>query len=163
MTIGSIYGALLHLYPGDYAAFFADEMKHTFEKACKQRRRQGWVALGRFATKEWVGLVIGAGAEWVAKLGTDDSIRGRVLPDLRKMRPVGVPKELWFASGAANSGQKSLPLEVGQAQERVTFLVNRIVDAIAHHDFQAARSYSYEEQKERENLRNLRKKHGLDA
>jgi len=156
-----VYSTLLRLYPRDFAASFTDEMVAAFEKAFEQRRRQGGAAFVRFAIAELVGVVIGVGTEWIAKLTTDSSIRGRVLPDLRNMRPVGVPPELWFAAASVNSGQSSLPFEVAQAQERVTFLVNGMVHAIANHDFQAARSYSYEEHRERNNLRILRKKYGL--
>jgi hypothetical protein len=42
--------------------------------------------------------MLGAGREWLAKLTTDRSVRGRYLPDLRMMRPVGVSRELWFGS-----------------------------------------------------------------
>jgi hypothetical protein len=41
--------------------------------------------------------MLGAGSEWLAKLTTEESVRG-YLADLRMMRPVGVSQELWFAS-----------------------------------------------------------------
>ncbi len=162
MSTRQVYSALLRLYPRDYTAAFADEMAAAFERACAEHRRGGRAALVRFAVSEMAGLFTGAAREWIAKLTTDSSVRGRCLPDLRKMRPAGVPRELWF--GAANAGveQSSLPLEVAQAEERVTSLVNRIVHAIANHDFPSARSYSYEEYRERDNLRALRKKYGLE-
>lgn len=162
MSMRRFYSALLRLYPRDYAACFAEEMANAFENACLERRRQGWTAFARFAMAELAGLVIGAGTEWIARLTTDRSVRGRGLPDLRNMRPVGVSRELWFAAAGAALDEGSLPTEVAQAQERVAVLVDRIVFAIAHHDFQAARSYSFEEHRERGNLRALRKKYGLD-
>ncbi|HEY6306621.1 MAG TPA: hypothetical protein VI488_09220 [Candidatus Angelobacter sp.] len=157
-----IYRALLRLYPRDYTAAFADEMLAAFEKGWEERQRQGRAALARFALTEVAGLVTGVGAEWIARLTTDSSVRGRGLPDLRKMRPAGVPSELWFGAAGSNSPQSSLPLEVAQAQERVAFLVGGMVHAIANHDFQAARSYSYEEYRARDTLCSLRKKYGLD-
>lgn len=81
------YGILLRLYPHDFRARFAAEMLITFERAAEER---GLVA-------ELIGLIIGAGREWIAKLTTDRSVRGRCLPDLRMMRPPGVPREVWFA------------------------------------------------------------------
>jgi uncharacterized membrane protein YbaN (DUF454 family) len=36
---------------------------------------------------ELAGLLTGATAEWIAKLTSDSSVRGRSLPDLRMMRP----------------------------------------------------------------------------
>jgi len=84
------YGTLLRLYPSDYRARFAAEMLNAFERAAAERR--GHVA-------ELIGLMIGASREWIAKLTTDSSVRGRCLPDLRMMRPPGVPREVWFAGG----------------------------------------------------------------
>jgi hypothetical protein len=42
--------------------------------------------------------MLGAGREWLAKLTTEETVRGRSLPDLRMMRPAGVSREVWFAS-----------------------------------------------------------------
>ncbi len=162
MSTRRIYSALLRLYPRDYAAAFADEMTAAFERACAEHQREGRAALVRFAVSEMAGLLVGAATEWMAKLTTDSSVRGRCLPDLRKMRPAGVPRELWFGIAAAGVEPSLLPREVAQAQERVSLLVDRIVHAIANHDFPAARSYSYEEYRERDNLRALRKKYGLE-
>jgi hypothetical protein len=148
------YQALLRLYPGDYRAFFAAEMWNAFEQAAEERRGQGWPVFFRFALAELIGLVAGAGTEWFAKLTTDSSVRGRHLPDLRLMRPPGIPRELWFAAPCAN--------EVTEAQRRVTFLVSRVVYAIANHDFEGARTFSRQEQRERENLRLLREKYKID-
>jgi len=78
------------------------------------------------------------------------------------MRPAGIPPELWFAAAGVKRCQTSVPLEVAQAQERVTFLLNATVHAATNHDFQVARSYSYDEYRERDRLRFLKKKYGLE-
>lgn len=91
---------------------------------------------------ECFGLVRGAVREWRAKLTSDPLTRERAL------RPQPV-----------NDG--SLPDEVFEAQQRVSSLVRRIVHAIATHDFNGARTFSYEETREREHLRVLRDKYGL--
>jgi len=52
---------------------------------------------------ELAGLLAGAAAEWIAKLTTDKSVRGRSLPDLRMMRPAGMPPKLWFARAECSS------------------------------------------------------------
>jgi len=94
-----VYQALLlRLYPWDYATAFSADMTTAFDEACQEQRRRGHMPFIRFATSEFVGLVLGAGSEWLAKLTTEESVRGRYLPDLRMMRPVGVSQELWFAS-----------------------------------------------------------------
>lgn len=72
---------LLRLYPYDYRAAFEREMLQGF---------------ARPAAVEWTGLLCGAAAEWLAKLTTDPAVRGRALPDIRMMRPAGMPREIWF-------------------------------------------------------------------
>ena len=47
-------------------------------------------------------------------------------------------------------------------QKRIKFIVHRMENAIANHEFEKARFYSDEERKERENLRALRDKYHLD-
>ena len=81
--------ALLRLYPYDYRVMFAAEMVDVCEKSAREH-----------VVVELIGLLFGAAREWNAKLTTDRAIRGRSLPDLRMMRPVGVPKALWFAEAS---------------------------------------------------------------
>ena len=58
--------------------------------------------------------------------------------------------------------QTTLPSEVADIQKRIKFIVHRMENAIANHEFEKARFYSDEERKERENLRHLREKYNLD-
>src|SRR6201988_2826859 len=58
--------------------------------------------------------------------------------------------------------QTSLPEEITEGQKRIKFIVHRMENAIANHEFEKARFYSDEERKERENLRALRDKYHLD-
>src|ERR671927_1546675 len=58
--------------------------------------------------------------------------------------------------------QTSLPEEITEVQKRIKFIVHRMENAIANHEFEKARFYSDEERKERENLRDLREKFHLD-
>ena len=83
-----VYRALLRLYPYDYRAAFEKEMLEGFERA---------------AAMEVAGLLRGVAAEWCAKLTTGKSVRGRALPDLRMMRPVGVSQEVWFVGKRCSS------------------------------------------------------------
>jgi len=55
-----------------------------------------------------------------------------------------------------------LPEEVMESQKRIKFIVHRIENAIANHEFEKARFYSDEERKEREHLRVLREGYHLD-
>jgi hypothetical protein len=93
-----VFQALLRLYPWDYATAFSADMTTAFDEACQEQRRRGRWPFILFATSEFVGLMLGAGNEWLAKLTTEESVRGRYLPDLRMMRPAGVSQELWFGS-----------------------------------------------------------------
>src|SRR6516162_7171675 len=58
--------------------------------------------------------------------------------------------------------QTSLPEEITEVQKRIKFIVHRMENAIANHEFEKARFYSDEERKERENMRQLREKYNLD-
>jgi hypothetical protein len=161
VNITRVYRSLLGLYPRDYRALFAAEMVTAFEQGCEERRGHGRTALVRFTVAELAGLAASAGAEWIAKLTTNSAVRGRCLPDRMRMRPPGVPWEVHYAGAFANASERALPEEVADAQKRTEFLVSRIVHAIAHHDFERARTYSFEESQERENLRRLREKYGI--
>lgn len=155
MKIARAYRAVLWLYPRDYTMLFADEMVGAFERAGEERSRLGRTAYVRFALGELVGLAIGAVGEWVAKFTASSSVRGRCLPDLRRMRPAGVPRELWFA--AVTTGTQD---DLIGAQERIDVCRRRMEHAIATHDFEGARFYSNEDLKAREKLRILREKYG---
>jgi len=72
---------------------------------------------------------------------------------------VGVLDE---AGAAAQLQQGSLPEEVVEVQKRIRFIVQRMEASIANHEFEKARFYSSEERKERDSLRELRKKCKLD-
>ena len=85
-----VYQALLSLYPWDYATAFSEDMRIAFEEACGEQGRRGRWNFVRFVSSELSSLVWGAGKEWFAKRTTEKSVRGRSLPDLRKMRPVGI-------------------------------------------------------------------------
>jgi hypothetical protein len=150
------YESLLRLYPRDYRAMFATEMSSAFEEASAERRSQGWGAYARFTLAELMALTIGAAVEWIAKLTTDSSVRGRSLPDRLLMRPPGVSWDAHYAGAFLN-----VPEEVSRARERTEFLVKRVVHAISQHDFTGARRYSDEQRQAREKLRLLREKCGI--
>ena len=161
MSVVSVYNALLSLYPRDYRESFSREMRTAFKKASEERLAQGRLAYAGFVMAEFGGLLVGAATEWIAKWTTSSSIRGRTLPDMQRMRPAGVPRELWFAAAGDHAAANQIPDELIEAEKRTEFLVNRMVHAIANHDFEGARSYSLQEIKAREKLRRLREKYGI--
>ena len=86
------YAAVLKLYPYDFRAAFAAEMLAAFSAVDADRRGA-----------ELAGLLTGAAAEWIAKFSSDRWVRARALPDLRMMRPAGMPRELWFGRTVCSS------------------------------------------------------------
>jgi hypothetical protein len=58
--------------------------------------------------------------------------------------------------------QSVLPEEVTEVQKRIKFIVHRMENSIANHEFEKARFYSDEECKERDNLNALRQKYHLN-
>lgn len=152
MNFRRAYQTLLRLYPSDYAGLFGGEMLNAFEQATADRRPQSALAFIRFLVAEFTGLSFGAAAEWIDKLTTDRSVRGRHLPDLRMMRPPGVARELWFAGRCRDGADVLLPTEILEAHAQISMLIDRTVHAIAHHDFPGARRYSQEEQQFRDEL-----------
>jgi hypothetical protein len=161
MRVEQAYRTLLRLYPSDYKTLFALEMQNAFEQATKERRLLGRPVFIRFLLGEFVGLLRGAGTEWIAKFITDSAVRGRCLPDLRMMRPPGVSRELWFAAAQQGRGQAPLSDEVLEAQARISMLIQRMTNAIANHDFPGARRYSCEERLARDELRRLRQEYDI--
>jgi hypothetical protein len=155
MNAQRAYKYLLRLYPRDYRATFASEMLAAFEQASQER--QGY----RFVLAELTGLLIGASSEWIAKLTSDSSVRGHVFPDRLRMRPPGVPWEVHYAGAFADWPTSVLTDEVAEAERRVKQLVDRIVHAIAHHDFEGARNCSREERQARDRLLLLRRKYQI--
>ncbi len=160
MNAKLLYRVLLRLFPGDYRLTFAPEMLDAFEREAEQQHRRGGAAYRRFVRGELVHLALRVPVEWFAKATTSRSVRARSLPDLRMMRPAGVARSMWFA--AAKTPGVPLPDEVEEAERRVECCLRRMEHAIATHDFPGARFYSDEDLKAREELRQLRVKHGLN-
>lgn len=98
MNYKRAYRRLIALYPKDHQFRFAAEMAVAFEAAIDEHVDSGGRTLARFLFTEFTGLMIGAAGEWLAKWGTDVSIRSRHLPDLRMMPLPWVPREARFQS-----------------------------------------------------------------
>ena len=75
----------------------------------------------------------------------------------------GKAVELLDAAGSlVKLRQAAPPWEIADTEKRLKWIADRLEKAIANHEFEKARFYSEEEQKERENLHDLRKKLHLD-
>jgi len=97
---------------------------------------------------------------------TDDALRIAVLDSSRYIPDRYLPDkavDLIDEAGArVKLRQSSMPEEMIDVQKRIKFVVHRMENAIAGHEFEKARFYSDEERKERENLRLLREKYNID-
>ena len=135
--ITHLYKILLRLYPRDCRAWCAPEMLDAFEKEAEARRAQGLAALARFGLAELCGLLVEAGAAWIAKLTSSRYMRGFWIPTT--MRRPGQSPEDWCPPGAR------VLSDVLDAQKRVDLNLRHMMDAISDRDFKRARFYSEED------------------
>jgi hypothetical protein len=97
VTAEGLYGVALVLYPTDYRVRFGSEMRVAFAAAAQENRSAGLVTFAIFLVAEGGGLITAVVREWAFKLTADPVARARVLPDCRRMRPVGVTRAEWAA------------------------------------------------------------------
>ena len=97
---------------------------------------------------------------------TDDALKHAVYHSERYMPGRYLPDKAIDLIDEAGAGaalaMAPLPEEVAEVQKRIKFVVHRMQNAIANHEFEKAQFYSQEETKERENLRLLSKKYNQD-
>ncbi len=129
-----VFGALLLLYPRGYREQFGREMREVFE--LRLMASPSWQ---RFLFSEMAGVIAGAAREWFA------------------------PRLKLAHASAMDLDFGSLPNEVTKARFRVDDAVQKMTDAIAHHQFEQARRLAYQERIERERLRRLCDDYGIDA
>jgi ATP-dependent Clp protease ATP-binding subunit ClpC len=82
-------------------------------------------------------------------------IKDRQLPD----KALDLTDE---AAAYVNARPVHWPEEVIEVRKRIKLIVRQMENCIANHEFEKARLYSDEERKERDNLRELLKKHNID-
>jgi hypothetical protein len=127
-----MYRFLLGLYPKDQRDQFGAEMEAVFWQAAEEHRSRGAAVYVWFAMREFAGLVAGAAAARLASLAR------RAPAGFAITEPVVFPDD---------------PREV----ERIVRVnIDRMVHAIAHHQFVAARFYSLVERRARARLDELR-------
>jgi hypothetical protein len=136
-----IYGAFLRLYPREYRDLFGSEVLSVFTQAAREQRARGWSVWAWFVVSELSGAVISAAGHWMDRFSARREAAG---PEV---------------AGARHGGLFGV---VEAAQSRVELNLRRMEHAIAHHDFVAARAYSIEDLKARDELRRLRDRYGFD-
>jgi hypothetical protein len=127
-----IYRFLLGLYPQDHRELFGTEMEAVLQQAAEERRALGFAAYLRFTIWEVVGFIAGAAAVWAARFAGQPRIE----------QAVEMP--------ASPAG------EIREAERLIQLQIDRMVYAIANHQFAQARLYSDEERKARARLQQLR-------
>jgi len=136
-----VYGAFLRLYPREYRDLFGPEVPSVFAQAAREQRERGWSVWAWFMVSELSGAVVSAAGHWMDRFST-------------RYRAVG-PE-------VAGARRRGLFGALDEAQNRIDANLRRMEHAIAHHDFVAARAYSIEDLKAREELRRLRDRFGFD-
>jgi hypothetical protein len=136
-----VYGIFLSLYPREYSQLFGPEVLNVFAQAAEEHRARGLGVWMWFILSELSAAVVSAGSHWIDRLSAR---RHPAFPEV-----VGAPRNGLFRT-------------LQEAQNRVDINLKRMEDAIAHHDFVAARAYSIEDLKAREQLRKLRDRYGFD-
>lgn len=131
MDLRSVYQKLCRFYPAEHRRVFETEMLHTFESAAAESRLRGPRAFTRFVVAELAGLLLGAVTEW--------SLRLTRRSPTRQLRSAGAERI------AAN--------ELADTEKEIAAIIDRMIHAIANHDFPAARAYSCQERAAREKLR----------
>jgi hypothetical protein len=136
-----VYGVFLSLYPREYRELFGPEVLNVFAQAAEEHRARGLGVWAWFIVAELSGAVISAGSHWVDRF---PARRNSAAPEF---------------AGATGARLFSV---VQEAQNRVDLNLRRMEHAIAHHNFVAARAYSIEDLKARDDLRKLRDRFGFD-
>jgi ATP-dependent Clp protease ATP-binding subunit ClpC len=97
---------------------------------------------------------------------TDDALVHAVRYSMRYFRDTPSLTKALEMLDASGSRVKlrltTLPEEILEVQKRIRFIIHRMEQAIANHEFEKARFYSDEERKERENMRVFREEYHLD-
>lgn len=132
MNLMGIYSFLLRLYPAEQKEQFGAEMEAVFRQAAEEQRGRGTVAYLRFAFVEFAGLLAGAAAARFASVAQ------------------GPP------AGHAITETLVLSDDVREVERLLGVSIDRMVYAIAHHQFVEARSYSLVERRARTRLDELR-------
>lgn len=139
-----IYLIFLQLYPAAHRAQFGSEMAEVFASAAQERHDAGKLAYLWFVLRELGSLLAGAWPEWLAQ---GHNRLARVAE----------------TQAARTETVRPISIELAAAQKRVQTNINRMVLAIASHQFERVRYCAREEQREREYLNTLEKKQASES
>jgi hypothetical protein len=132
MNLTRIYRSLLRFYPKDQREQFGAEMEAVFRQAAEEHRSRSAAVYGWFAIREFAGLMGGAATAWFERIAH---------------RP---------PAGRSITEPLLLSNDPREVERIVRVSIERMVYAIAHHQFIEARFYSLVERKARARLDELR-------
>ena len=145
------------------------EFRKSIEKDRSLERRFQAVKVNPPSEEEAVQVLFGVKDRYEkfhAVAYTDEAVEAAVYTSSRYIPDRFLPDkaiDLVDEAGArVKLRQTTMPEEIAEVHKRIKFIVHRMENAIANHEFEKARFYSDEERKERENLRVLREKFDLD-
>ncbi len=145
------------------------EFRKSIEKDRSLERRFQAVKINPPTEEEAVQVLFGIKERYEkfhAVVYTDEAVESAVYASNRYIPDRFLPDkaiDLVDEAGArVKLRQTTMPDEIADVHKRIKFIVHRMENAIANHEFEKARFYSDEERKERENLRQLREKYNVD-
>lgn len=145
------------------------EFRKSIEKDRSLERRFQAVKIAPPTEEEAVKVLFGIKDRYEkfhAVAYSDEAVEGAVYTSSRYISDRFLPDKaidlLDEAGARVKLRQTTMPAEIAEVSKRVKFIVHRMENAIANHEFEKARFYSDEERKERENLRVLREKYNID-
>ena len=145
------------------------EFRKSIERDRSLERRFQAVKVSPPTEQEAVHVLIGIKERYEkfhAVVYTDEAVEAAVYSSIRYIPDRFLPDKaidlLDEAGARVKLQQTKISDESAEIHKRIKYIVHRMENAIANHEFEKARFYSDEERKERENLRNLQKKQEID-
>ena len=145
------------------------EFRKSIERDRSLERRFQAVKVSPPTEEEAIQILIGIKERYEkfhAVVYTDEAVESAVYSSIRYIPDRFLPDKaidlLDEAGARVKLQQTKMSEETAEIHKRIKFIVNRMENAIANHEFEKARFYSDEERMERENLRRLQKQQQLD-
>ena len=145
------------------------EFRKSIERDRSLERRFQAVKVSPPTEQEAIQVLIGIKERYEkfhAVVYTDEAVEAAVFSSIRYIPDRFLPDKaidlLDEAGARVKLQQTQMSDESAEIHKRIKFIVHRMENAIANHEFEKARFYSDEERKERENLRDLQKRQEID-
>ena len=145
------------------------EFRKSIERDRSLERRFQAVKVSPPTEEEAIQVLLGIKERYEkfhAVVYTDEAVEVAVYSSIRYIPDRFLPDKaidlLDEAGARVKLQQTKMSDESAEIHKRIKFIVHRMENAIANHEFEKARFYSDEERKERENLRRLQKRQEMD-